>query len=221
MRRLRLKKKMRTRSQKPKSLGAQQKDLPAMRRTRLLDHDELLFYARSFHRAAKALAESLELCDKPVSDVDFAPVVFMYRHALELHLKALVLGDGGNFLATRPDPLTIHKTHSVSWLSQFVCQIVTALNWEPEFRCVGIDSLDDFKAVVESVNSVDPGSYSFRLPGGTEATDGFDVRGFAAKMDAVIGLLDATGDALAATWDTRNETADVMDWADSTNGPVQ
>jgi len=47
----------------------------------------------------------------------------MYRHALVLHLKALVLGEGGNFLATRPDALSAHKTHSVSWLAQFVCQI--------------------------------------------------------------------------------------------------
>jgi len=31
------------------------------------------------------------------------PVVFTYRHALELLLKAIVLGEGGNFLATKPD----------------------------------------------------------------------------------------------------------------------
>jgi len=54
-------------------------------------------------------------------------------------------------------------------LGQFLVQIVTALKWEPEFRCVGIDSLDDFKAAVESANSVDPGSYAFRLPGDIDA----------------------------------------------------
>ena len=73
----------------------------------------------------------------------------MYRHALELHLKALILGDGGNFLVTKPDRLSVYKTHSVSWLAQFVCQIVTALNWEKEFRCDGIETLADFKIFVE------------------------------------------------------------------------
>jgi len=69
----------------------------------------------------------------------------MYRHALVLHLKALVLGEGGNFLATRPDALSAHKTHSVSWLAQFVCQIITGLKWEMEFKCEGVEDLADFK----------------------------------------------------------------------------
>src|SRR5580658_9460209 len=144
---------------------------------RIVPPQDLSVYARSFHKAAQALAGSLLVGGDPVSDVDFSPVVYMYRHALELHLKAIVLGDGGNFLATKPDPLSIYKTHSVSWLAQFVSQIVTVLRWEPEFRCVGIDSLEHFKAVVEQVNSVDPGSYAFRLPGDIDAKGAFDVRG--------------------------------------------
>ena len=166
--------------------------------------DDLFRYARSFDKAAQALAGSLRGGD-PVSDVDFCPVVFMYRHALELHLKVLVLGEGGDFLATKPDPLSIYKTHSVAWLGQFVCQSVTALKWEPEFRCQGIENLNDFKAVVEGVNSVDPGQSVFRIPGKTEAKGSFDVWGFARKMDALLELLDSTADGLAAEWDLRSE----------------
>jgi hypothetical protein len=124
--------------------------------------DDLFLYARSFHQAVKALAEFLLVGGNPVSDVDFSPVVSVYRLALELYLKALVLGDGGNFLETKPDLLTVHKTHSVSWLAQFVAQIVTKLGWQKEFRCLGVENLDDFKSLVESVNSVDPGSYTYR-----------------------------------------------------------
>jgi hypothetical protein len=174
---------------------------------RNVSEQDLSLHARSFHAAAKKLAEAPEFnCGTFTDFAVCCPVVFLYRHALELHLKAIVLGDGGNFLATKPDPLSIHKTHSVSWLAQFVAQIVTALKWEPEFRCVGIDSLEDFKALVESVNLVDPGSFVFRILGENQATGGFDVRGFAMKMDAVIGLLDATADALAAQWDLRSGT---------------
>jgi hypothetical protein len=190
-------------------------------RSRFVPVDDLFFYARSFHEAAKALAGSLQLDGNSVSDVDFSPVVFLYRHALELHLKALVLGGGCGFLPTKPDPLSVHKTHSVSWLAQFVCQIVTALKWEPEFKCQGVENLADFKAVVESVNSVDPGSYSFHLPVATEGQGSFNVRGFAARMDALLALLDSTADGLAAEWDSRNEGADAFDDAFSTDGPVQ
>jgi hypothetical protein len=59
---------------------------------------------------------------------------------------------------------------------------------------VGGDNLTEFKAVVENVNSVDPG-YAFRYPAQ------INVREFAVRMDALLELLDSTADALAATWD--------------------
>ena len=168
-------------------------------------------YARSFHTAAKKLAASLQLAPNPFTGFDVSPVVFMYRHAVELHLKAMVLGDGGNFLATKPDALSVHKIHSVSWLAQFVCQIVTAVKWEKEFKCEGVETLADFKAVVEEVNSVDPGSYVFRLPVSAEADDSLTgrakltIREFGRKMDALLELLDSTADALAEEWDMQEE----------------
>src|ERR1035437_10352057 len=153
---------------------------------------DLFLYARSFHTAAKKLAGLLQLDTRQSADSDVSPVVFIYRHAVELHLKAVVLGDGGNFLATKPDALSIHKTHSVSWLAQFVCQIITAVKWEKEFRCEGIETLADFKAVVEEVNSVDPGSYVFRCPVDPQSES--SVVEFPKKMDAVIRLLESTAD---------------------------
>ena len=184
--------------------------------TRILDwrnvpEQEFFLYARAFHVAAKKMALALEPDPGPFTSFAVCPVVFIYRHALELHLKALILGDGSNFLATKPDRMSVYKTHSVSWLSQFVCQIVTTLNWEKEFRCEGIETLADFKTFVEDVNSINPGPYSFRYPASTETQDSvennstFNVREFGRKMDALLELLDSTADALAATWDTQSE----------------
>src|SRR5262249_12297887 len=138
------------------------------------------------------------------------PVIFMYRHAVELHLKAIVLGDGGNFLETKPDPISVRKSHSVSWLAQFVAQIVTALKWEAEFQREGIVTIADFKAVVEEINSVDPGAYSFRCPVDPQSES--SVREFARKVDTLIGLLASTADALAAEWDLRSETPGSNGW---------
>jgi hypothetical protein len=179
----------------------------------IIPPNDLFLYAQSFHKAAKSLAASLQPDADPLTEFDLSPVVFMYRHALKLHLKAIVLGEGGNFLATKPDTLSIHKTHSVSWLAQFVCQIVTALKWQKEFRCEGIDTLSEFKAVVEQLSAVDPGSCVFRLPVSTELQDAVpgggksSIREFARRMDALLELLDSIADALAATWDTREEAA--------------
>ena len=98
-------------------------------------YKDLFLYARSFHKAAKALAASFQSDANVLAEFDVVPVVFMYRQALELQMKAIVLGEGGNFLATKPDHISVAKTHSVSRLAQFVSQIVTALRWEEEFKC--------------------------------------------------------------------------------------
>ncbi len=186
---------------------------PGILNWQIVPEEEFFLYARAFRATTKKMALALELDPDATTKFAACPVVFMYRHALELHLKALILGDGSNFLATKPDRLSVYKTHSVSWLSQFVCQIVTALNWEKEFRCEGIETLADFKTFVEDLNSVDLGPYSFRYPASTEAQDSvennstFSIREFAQRMDALLELLESTADALAATWDSQSEAA--------------
>lgn len=189
-----------TRLYRPKQTPAK----PALHRRRS-SHDDLFFHAGAFHKAAKAMAASFRPDANALGDFDVFPIVFMYRHAVELYLKAIVLGEGGNFLATTPDRISISKSHSISWLAQFVCQIVTALKWEKEFRCQGVENLTDFKSVVESINSVDPGCYTFRLP--FDPQEKASVGEFAGKMDALLDLLSAIADGLAAEWDLQSEEA--------------
>lgn len=154
-------------------------------------------YARTFHTAAKKLAAVYEPDPGPLPDFAACPVVLLYRQALELQLKAIVLGAGGNFLATPADHISVSKTHSLAWLGQSVCQIITRLQWDKEFRCEGVENLTDFKTLVEDVNRVDPGPCFFRFPG----SESFNVPEFAARMDALIELLECTADALTAEWD--------------------
>jgi hypothetical protein len=183
-----------------------------------VSEQDLWSYARSFHAAAKKLAGAIELDPGPFTEFDACSVVYLYRHVVELQLKALILGAGGNFLANRPDPLSVSKSLSLSWLSQFLCQMVTALKWEDSFKCEGIETLADFRAVVEDINSVDPGPGAFRYPGEAQ----FNIREFAAKMDALLELLDSTADALEATWDMQMEgtAPEVEDGGGSDFGPT-
>ena len=175
--------------------------------------EEFFLYARAFRAAAKKMALAVELAPGPSAKSPLAMVVFMYRHALELHLKALILGDGGNFLATKPDRLSVYRTHSVSWLSQFVCQIVTAVNWEKEFRCEGMRRLPtlrlSWKISIPSIlahirSAIPPAS---KAPDSVRGNSTFDAREFGRRIDALLDLLDSTADALAATWDTQSEAA--------------
>ena len=184
------------------------------------DHTkDLFFHARSFHIAAKKLAGTLEFGSGPFAEFDVFPVVFLYRHALELSLKTIVVGEGGNFLATKPDPISVSNSHSVSWLAQFVCQIVTAVGWERQFTCEAVQSLADFKTMVATVNSVDPGMYVFRSPVHPHSQIG--VQDFIRRMDGLLDLLESTADALAADWDLRSEGMEPgSNWSGGGFGPT-
>ena len=161
-----------------------------IRKSENIPVDDLFLCARSFHNAAKKLAAALDLDSGPITEADISPLVFMYRGTLELYLKAIVLGAGGNFLVNKLDPLSVYRTRSVSWLAQFMCQIVTAVQWEEEFRCDGIVNLADFRALVNSMSAEDPGSHTFRLPFDHALPSG--VREFVRKMNALLDLLDST-----------------------------
>jgi hypothetical protein len=64
---------------------------------------------------------------------------------------------------------------------------------------------------IDKVNSVDPGSYVFISPINIEAQGLSSVREFARKMNALLDLLDATADALAAEWDIRARSANEVE----------
>lgn len=171
---------------------------------------EIGLYARSLHKAAKLLIETLDLEPNPKTAWDACPVILLYSQAVELHLKALV-DEGGNFLKERTDPLTLAKTHSLRWLAQIVCQIIKAVKWENEFKCEGVSSLADFSALISELEELDPVWVLVRP--GNRRPDGWaknqllppNVVQFAKKLDALVDLLAATADGLAAEWDLRGD----------------
>jgi hypothetical protein len=155
---------------------------------------EIGFYARSLHNAAKTLIATLDLEPNPKTAWNAAPVVLLYRQAIELQLKLLV-GEGSTFLKERTEPLSLAKTHSLRWLAQIVCQIIRAVKWESEFKREGISSLADFSALVDELEELDPVTVAMR-PGERRAVGAVpnqlqppNVVPFAKKLDGVLYLL--------------------------------
>lgn len=174
---------------------------------RLLPVDDYFVFARSHHSAAKKLARMLDVDPGAVPEFDLCPVLSAYRHAIELHLKVIVLGDGGHFLAPRPDELSVNKTKSLSWLGQFVIQIVKKLKWEEEFQTEGIQNIAEFKAVIEEANEIIEVYDSFRCPVDPTPPETLKstVLELVRRLDALLDLLAETADALAAEWDLRSD----------------
>jgi hypothetical protein len=167
---------------------------------------ELHLYARSLQRAAKLLVERLKRTNDAKTAWDVGPVVLLYQQAAELRMKALI-GEGGGFLPSPTDHITLYKTHSLRWLAQIVCQVIKAVGWESEFRCEGISSFGEFRALVNQLAALEPVSAAIhspkrgRLGEVPESLQKAKVLELAWKLDALLDLLDATADALAATWD--------------------
>ena len=167
---------------------------------------EIHLYARSLHKAAKTLIETLNLEPDPRTAWDGCPVILLYRHSVELQLKALV-DEGSNFLKERTDSITLYKTHSLRWLAQIVGQIIKAVKWESKFKCEGVSSLADFTALVSELEALDP--VAVAVQSRNRRPDGWvpnqllppNVVRFAKRLDGLLDLLDVTADALAATWD--------------------
>ena len=84
---------------------------------------EIQSYASALQKAAKVLLANTSLEPDRNTAWDATPLILLYRQAVELHLKTLV-GEGGNFLQTPTDHITLYKTQSLRWLAQIVCRII-------------------------------------------------------------------------------------------------
>lgn len=173
---------------------------------------EIHLYAQSLQKAAKSLVEELKPKRSPGTAWDVCPIIWLYRQALELHLKALV-GEGSNFLESKTDPISLYRTHSLRWLTQIACQVIKRVGWESDFVCEGISNLTEFSSLVNEIDSLDPVSCAVHLARGSnhgsaaQTFEEIDAVQFAKKLDALLELLDVTADALAETWDQRAEAA--------------
>jgi hypothetical protein len=126
--------------------------------------DEFYPYAGAFRNAAGTLVNTLDLDRMARSDFDACPVVFLYRHALELMMKAIITGDGGNFLPSERRTGRIYRTHSLSELLAVVFEIIEAVGPSENFDGDDTPNATDLRSLVEELDAVDPGSYSFRYP---------------------------------------------------------
>ena len=185
---------------------------------------ELLLYSRSLCKSAQALIGTLDLTPNPKTAWDACPVILLYKQAVELTLKALV-GEGSNFLPSPIDPITLSKTHSLRWLAQIVCQIIKAVRWEAEFKCEGIASIADFSALVNELESLDPVTTAV-LSAGRDGSVPLQLQPpnvvqFARRVEALLDLLDATANALAATWDLQVPGEDDLPFAEGSSPKVQ
>ncbi len=176
---------------------------------------EFEHYGHEFHRAARLLMRRFS--SKPgFSDLEALPIVFLYRHVLELYLKAIVqygdllLGLAGKPLA--PDDLArIFSSHQLSLILPHLRAIFRFMGWGWNFGRAGLRTFDDIKAVIREICAVDPHSYAFRYPTNTQGKAAlpdsfeFDLRSLVKVVDALVDGLDSAARGLSQACDDAGE----------------
>lgn len=133
--------------------------------------EEFTFFAEAFHLTAKEAVATLRtdphfgLHGSPHKDFRAYPIVFLYRHALELYLKAAILA-GGPMVSIRGagTVAALRKTHSLEALRQDVERIFRAFEWGDDIGLPRLKTLEDFRKVIAELEGVDSRSDAFRYP---------------------------------------------------------
>src|SRR5437879_5650306 len=152
---------------------------------------ELAAYARSYHEAGQHLVK--HKASTHYRDPDACPIVFLYRHAVELYLKAII-HCGNSVLRLNNKPIepdrNIFTEHRLRVLLKNVKPILrfqrSLTNWgDSHFTC-----FRDGEKVIDELEEFDPSSYSFRYPVDTTGAKAtlphhflFNVIAFGEKFD--------------------------------------
>jgi hypothetical protein len=174
---------------------------------------EFHLYGEAFWNAAKTLLQNEELDKLPIASFDASVIVYLYRHALELLLKEILIGRGGELIDPPPSHEAVVKTHRLKDLLPDVRRIFVECGWDKTFGSKTVLTFDEIRFIVEEFETSDPQSSNFRYPVKQDLTatlDGhftFSVRRFASTMDEVLNTLSGACYALPELADSRAEAA--------------
>lgn len=127
--------------------------------------EDLVAYAVSYRNAAHTLVAFQE--QRGIGSINHAacPIVFLYRHSLELYLKAMIFRaarltiDEGELTRILP---RLWKEHSLVRLLEMATPVLRALD---SYIPVGLRGVHEkVLDLATRIDEVDPGSYSFRYP---------------------------------------------------------
>lgn len=174
--------------------------------TTMFAHIHLLQpYARAYHKAGRRLIECFGQAfqDDGFLNEDAHPIVSLYRHALELYLKTVIV-KGGTLRWLRGGPKPIKQmlsSHDLEKLLTSLKEIFGLIDCSSIWSAPTFQSFVDIERVVQSVNRVPHDA--FRYPIGHSVSkellpDGirFSLSIFSEKLDGLLDLLEAAANRI-------------------------
>jgi hypothetical protein len=119
---------------------------------------ELELYARGYKQAADILVDHISAM-KRYQDMLVYPIVFLYRHYIELCLKEIFRD--GNILLDEPKEIPIHHKIDELWKD---CKIILKKLQRDSIK----DDLEAVDEIITQFSEMDPSSFAFRYPTDTK-----------------------------------------------------
>jgi hypothetical protein len=174
--------------------------------------DDLIAFALGYSKAGHELAAQFA-AGRGYGDYEGYPILYLYRHALELYLKAVVYRGAKLLkLVTQESVNTDHlfQRHDLARWLPAIQAISKQMKWN--FDGSGLASWEGFASFLHKLDSIDAGSYAFRYPinriGEAQLPPHFVVNVvlFAEQMDGILQLLDGAAAQIDEHWEAEVET---------------
>ena len=160
--------------------------------------EELDAYAQAFHEAARKLFQNFGELEVPPS-LQALPIVFLYRHAFELYLKATILA-GDKILQFKGEPPVsrdcVFRTHRLGDLFSDLDRVFKVVGWGWDCGAAHCRTREQFMAIVNEFDMLDPKASNFRYPvdtkgqGALPSVFSFDLAVFCRRLDPILEALD-------------------------------
>jgi len=177
--------------------------------------EELDVYAQAFHEAARHLLRNFgELVVPP--NLQALPIVFLYRHSLELYLKAVILAGDKHLQWHGQPPVSrddIFTTHRLTDLLRDLERVFLAADLAWNFGADHCRTRNQFVAILEEFDAVDPKASNFRYPvdregqGALPSHFSFDLPSFCVRLDPILECLDGSVTSLDERFQGMTEAA--------------
>ena len=132
---------------------------------------ELAIYGLAYRDAANTLVTALKE-RKWYSDVDACPIVFLYRHSIELYLKAIILWGAGLVRLQSGEHINtdnLFATHRFRDLLPAVKRIFKEAGWLGDVaKDVQFGTFEEIEKLILTFEEIDPISFAVRYPVGRQ-----------------------------------------------------
>ncbi len=174
--------------------------------------EDLTAFASGYRQAGRTVAA--RLADLPgYPDYDGYPVLFLYRHALELYLKAIVYR-GARLLKLicdeNVDTEKLFQNHRLARLLPAIRAIFKEMQWGVDGS--GFTSPDDFESFICDLDKLDPKGDAFRYPIRADGNSAclpehfvVNVVEFSERMDKLMGFLEGAAELIRENWNAEAE----------------